>query len=120
MSRFCPQLLKNSVKKSVMFPHEISLERSSTHDNAVLLNETTVNQGTSRQTKKGAKLWLRTPNEYSRTKIHFMSQSDDSLLYFPGFPTSVIGPEFDSRLDMSRNQVFLLVLRTKRNKINMK
>jgi hypothetical protein len=67
MSLFGPQLMKNSVKKSVTFPYKISLEKSSTHDNAVLLNETTANQGTSRQTKKGSKLELRTPNEDSRT-----------------------------------------------------
>jgi hypothetical protein len=44
--------MKISVKRSVTFPHEISLENSSTHDNAVLLNETTAKQETSRQTKK--------------------------------------------------------------------
>jgi hypothetical protein len=67
MSLFGPQLMKNSVQRSVTFLYEISLEKSPTHNNAVLLNETTANQGTSRQTKKGAKLSLRTPNEYSRT-----------------------------------------------------
>jgi hypothetical protein len=56
MSLFCPQLMKISVKQSVTFPHEISLEKSSTHDNTVLLNETTANQETSRQTKQRAKL----------------------------------------------------------------
>jgi hypothetical protein len=56
MRRFGLELMKNSVKKSVTFLDEISLEKSLTHDNAVGLNETTANQGTSRQTKKGAKL----------------------------------------------------------------
>jgi hypothetical protein len=56
MSLFGPELMKNSAETSVTLLHEISLEKSSTHDNAVLLNETTTNQGTSRQTKKGAKL----------------------------------------------------------------
>jgi hypothetical protein len=56
MSLFGPELMKRCVKKSVTFLYEISLEKSSTHDNAVLLSETTANQGPSRQTKKGAKL----------------------------------------------------------------
>jgi hypothetical protein len=56
MSLFGPELMKNGVKTAVTFLHEISLEKSLIHDNAVLLNETTANQGTSRQTKKGAKL----------------------------------------------------------------
>jgi hypothetical protein len=58
--------MKNSVQKSVTFPHEISLENSSTHDNAVLQRDDseTGDEQTDRQTdkqtkkerKKGAKL----------------------------------------------------------------
>jgi hypothetical protein len=56
MSLFGPELMKTCAKKSVTFLHEMSLEKSSTHDKAILLNETTANQGPSRQIKKGAKL----------------------------------------------------------------
>jgi hypothetical protein len=56
MNLFGPELMKTCVKKSVTFLHEMSLEKSSTHEKAVLLNETTADQGPSRQTKKGAKL----------------------------------------------------------------
>jgi hypothetical protein len=54
------------------------------------------------------------------TRIHFISQNLNSLVYFPGFPTSVMNSEYDSHLDIGRDLIVLLVLRTRTNQTGMK